>query len=153
MLDADTFRGINARLPELGGVVLDATQKIMKNSLGATAAELAKMYNAPATLNSNTRAGGPEEGLREGSSMAPRASIDFFSGLSLADRQQQQQATARGGTGNSTCDSALPNGGCLGVGWGWACLCVCASGLYRRLQQAAACVLAHPRPIQAAPRS
>jgi hypothetical protein len=123
MLDADTFRGIHARLPELGGVVLDATQKLMKTGLGVTAAELARMYNAPTTLNSNTRAGGPEEGLLRGeglSSLAPRASIDFFSGLSLErDRQQQmqqQQAAARGGTGNSSArDSTLTNGGCVGV--------------------------------------
>jgi hypothetical protein len=83
MLDADTFRGINARLPELGAVVLEATQKLMKNSLGVTAAELAQLYNAPATLSSNTRAGGPEEGMRE--SLMPRASIDFFSGLSVGE--------------------------------------------------------------------
>jgi hypothetical protein len=83
MLDADTFRGINARLPELGAVVLEATQKLLKNSLGITAAELAQLYNAPATLSSNTRAGGPEEGLRD--SLLPRASIDFFSGLSIGE--------------------------------------------------------------------
>jgi hypothetical protein len=81
MVDADTFRGVNARLPELGAVVLEATQKLMKTNCGVTAAGLAQMYNAPITLNSNTRAGGPEEGLRE--SLMPRASIDFFSGRSV----------------------------------------------------------------------
>lgn len=57
MVDADTFRGINARLPELGAVVLEATQKLMKNSSGVTAADLAQMYNAPAAaLSSSARA-------------------------------------------------------------------------------------------------
>jgi hypothetical protein len=27
-MDPDTFQGINARLPELGGCVLEATQKV-----------------------------------------------------------------------------------------------------------------------------
>lgn len=90
-MDADTFRGVNARLPELGAVVLEATQKLMKTSCGVTAAELAEMYNAPITLNSNTRAGGPEEGLRE--SLMPRGSMDFFSGRSLGD--------SKGGNGSS----------------------------------------------------
>jgi hypothetical protein len=40
------------------------------------------MYNALAMLNSNARAGGPEEGMWE-SSLMLRASIDFFSGRSL----------------------------------------------------------------------
>jgi hypothetical protein len=82
MVDSDTFKGINARLPELGAVVLEATQKLMQHSSGCTAADLAQMYNAPATLNSNARAGGPEEGMRE-SSLMPRPSIDFFSGRSV----------------------------------------------------------------------
>ena len=30
LIDPETFRGINSRLPELGGVVLDAVEKLRK---------------------------------------------------------------------------------------------------------------------------
>jgi hypothetical protein len=49
MMDSDTFRGIHARLPELGGAVLEATQKLLRNnsSAGPSAQEIAEMFSMP----------------------------------------------------------------------------------------------------------
>jgi hypothetical protein len=49
MMDSDTFRGIHARLPELGGAVLEATQKLLRNNsiAGPSAQEIAEMFSMP----------------------------------------------------------------------------------------------------------
>jgi len=106
-VDADTFRGVHARLPELGAAVLEATQKLMKHSCGMTAAELAQMYNAPSTLNSNVRAGGPEENGNH--SMFMRSSLDFFSAGSAVE-SRNSLSLAQGSS------LRMPNGE---GAWGW----------------------------------
>jgi hypothetical protein len=49
MMDSETFRGIHARLPELGGAVLEATQKLLRNnsSAGPSAQEIVEMFSMP----------------------------------------------------------------------------------------------------------
>jgi hypothetical protein len=48
-MDSETFRGIHARLPELGGAVLEATQKLLHNNsaAGPSAQEIVEMFTAP----------------------------------------------------------------------------------------------------------
>jgi hypothetical protein len=49
MMDSETFRGIHARLPELGGAVLESTQKLLRNnsSAGPSAEEIAEVFSMP----------------------------------------------------------------------------------------------------------
>lgn len=47
ILDSETFRGIHSRLPELGSVVLEATQKLLRSRVGPSAQELASMFSSP----------------------------------------------------------------------------------------------------------
>jgi hypothetical protein len=44
VVDSETFKGISSRLPELGGVVLEATQKLVRGYHGPTAQEIAAMF-------------------------------------------------------------------------------------------------------------
>lgn len=46
-MDSETFRGVNSRLPELGGVVLEATQKLLRSRAMPSAQELASMFSCP----------------------------------------------------------------------------------------------------------
>jgi uncharacterized membrane protein YgcG len=62
MVDAETFKGISSRLPELGGVVLEATQKLMHAASGMTAAQLAALYNQPASVAAASAGGGNGRG-------------------------------------------------------------------------------------------
>lgn len=53
MIDSETFRGIHSRLPELGGAVLEATQKLLRNNqaAGPNAQELVELFSMPPTAS------------------------------------------------------------------------------------------------------
>eukprot|EP00775_Hariotina_reticulata_P002698 gene2698-2998_t len=82
VVDSETFKGISSRLPELGGAVLEATQKLVRGYHGPTAQEIAAMFTNNLALDDAVVV----QDLETGASNT-RSNVD------VGNRGQQQNTT------------------------------------------------------------
>jgi hypothetical protein len=96
MLDAETFKGISSRLPELGGAVLEATQKPIEVATGMPITALVQLYNAPGTATAAAAAAAAASGTANGRGAGAAAS-GAYGGYYGSAAQGRAQTMSGGG--------------------------------------------------------